>query len=398
MQPEARALFNEHFSEKAYQQLLEEVNQEFPGQLDFRIAESPVFIPSDLKTKLLLAGNEIIDQLISEKLRQATEDAVPAGYQFPQPQGRPHFIALDFGICQNEQGEPEPKLIELQGFPSLFAFQHYLGAKYRKHFSIADGFSPYFNRLNGFGYQETIKKLLKPKAEENVVLLEAYPEKQKTRLDFTLSKLYFDLDVVCLSQVELDGSSLFYFKDGEKKQIDRVYNRVIFDELEHKYPELLPKLDVLKKADFQWVTHPAWYYKISKYCLPFLKGKAVPQTFFAHEAKEILDETGRFVLKPLFSFAGKGVNLNPTKEEIESLENASDYILQEKVTYEPCVLTTKGQKAKTEIRLLYIWPENSSRPRLITGLARLSRGEMIGVEHNKDLSWVGGSASFFETN
>jgi hypothetical protein len=398
MDSKARRLFNENFSESSYEGMIREINKEFPQKLDFRIAESPVFISGELKTKLLLAGNDILDQLLSEKVSKACEHAVPEKYCFPQTNKKPHFIALDFAITEGETGKYEPKLIELQGFPSLFAFQHYLSGKYKKHFKIADGFSPFFNRLNGFSYQEELRKLLKPVAGENTVLLEAYPEKQKTRIDFELSRMYFDIDVVCLSQLEIEDQRLVYQRNGEKKTIDRIYNRVIFDETERKFPELKSKIDLLKLAEFEWVTHPDWYFRISKFALPFLKGQCVPETVFVSQHEKIEFNLNQYVLKPLFSFGGNGVNLNPTTEDLDNLAAPENFILQKKVTYASVIETDKHEKVRTEIRLLYIWPQALNRPRLITGLARLSRGEMIGVDHNKGVDWVGGSACFFETN
>ncbi len=398
MHKAARKAFNESFSVNKYHALLAEIETEFPGSLEFRVAESPVFIPSDLKTRLLIASNSILDQLQSEKLKAEVDLAVPDLYRFPQKETNPHFIALDFGITIDENGKLCPKLIELQGFPSLFAFQHYLGGKYRKHFQLPDGFSPFFNRLNGFSYQESIRKLLKPEAGKHTVLLEAYPGRQKTRIDFELSKRYFDIDVVCLSELEEVNGKPAYQRNGTLQIIDNVYNRVIFDEIDRKYPELAPKVELLKKLDFKWITHPSWYYKISKYTLPFLKGDAIPETVFAGDAQKLKKGLEEYVLKPVFSFAGQGVNLNPNLTDLEKITEPRTHILQEKVTYQPCIEAIDGSLVKTEIRLLYIWPEAVSRPQLVTGLARLSRGEMIGVEHNANRDWVGGSAIFIGTN
>ena len=131
--------------------------------------------------------------------------------------------------------------------------------------------------------------------------------------------------------------------------------------------------------------------------MPYLKSKYVPECFYLNELKSIPTELENYVLKPLFSFSGTGVKFNVDEGDILSIpiDDRKNYLLQKKVKYEPCIQSL-DEKIKAEIRLLYIWEKNINKPVLVTNLARLSRGEMIGTKFNKDKTWVGGSICFFE--
>jgi hypothetical protein len=397
MDKAARKQFNDSFSKEKYENMVSEIKSEFPDALDFRVAESPIFIPKEFKTKLLIAANDIIDAIKKPDFKAKTENAIPAEYYFNNETEQPDFIAIDFAICKSEEGELEPQLIELQGFPSLFAYQNYLAGKYKKHFAIDANFSPYFNKLNAFSYINEMEKVLKPNAKNNTILLEVYPETQKTRLDFEISEKYWNIDIVCLSKIYLKDKTLYYKKGDDEIKIDTIYNRIIFDEIDRKFPELKPQISFLKEADVKWITHPNWFYRISKFCMPLLKGKFIPESNYLNKFSEYPEDLDNYVLKPLFSFAGSGVDMHPTKEKLVKIEDKENYILQRKVQYEPVVEDILGNKIKAEIRLLFVWPKNKSRPRLVINLARLSRGEMIGVDFNKNVDWVGGSCAFIET-
>jgi hypothetical protein len=396
MHKAARESFNNSFSEEKYQELIKEVKREFPDLLDFRIAESPIFIDKALKSKLLIAANDIIDSIKKPDFKTKTEGAIPKEYYFKNESENPHFLAIDFAICKSKEDELEPQLIELQGFPSLFAYQNYLASKYKKFFSVPANFSPYFNKLNAFSFINEMEKMLKPNSLENTILLEVYPNQQKTRLDFEISKSYWGIETVCLSKVFIKGNKLFYKKEERELKIDSIYNRIIFDEIDKKFPELKSQLDILKESDVKWFTHPNWFYRVSKFCMPLLKGKYIPKSYYLESLKEYPEDLDNYVLKPLFSFAGSGVNLHPTKVELDKITNKQNYILQEKVQYEPVVKDTKGNQIKVEVRLLFVWAEGKAHPKLLINLARLSRSEMIGVDYNKNFDWVGGSSAFFE--
>lgn len=397
MIPAIRQQFNESFSTEKYEAMIAEIHKDFPNQLDFRVAETPVFVPKDLKIKLLQACNDIIEVLLKPDFKEKTSRAIPENQNVPNEDTHPSFLAIDFAVCKDENGELSPQLIELQGFPSLFGYQWYLGQKYRKFFIDPKGFNQYFNRLSMASYVDEMKKvLLGGEAAENVILLEIYPEKQKTRLDFEITRQLWGIEPVCLTKIKKVGRQLFYEKAGKTIEIKRIYNRLIFDDLLQNFPDLETNFKMTDDVDVKWVTHPNWFFRISKFTLPLLKSAFVPQSFFLSDLKEYPADLENYVLKPLFSFAGSGVKLNFTKEELDAITDKENYLIQRKVKYEPIIEDKEGNLIKTEIRMLFTWEDNAPRPKLVTNLARLSRGEMIGVNFNKNFDWVGGSCAFFE--
>ncbi|UTA70287.1 hypothetical protein [Emticicia sp. 21SJ11W-3] len=397
MIPEIRRQFNESFSTEKYEAFLAEIERDFPGQLDFRIAETPVFVPQALKIKLLQACNDIIDTIKKDDFKAKTERAIPANQYVPNEDKHPNFLAVDFAVCKDANGELIPQLIELQGFPSLFAYQWYLGQKYRKFFAVPKNFNQFFNRLNMATYVEAMRKvLLGNEKAENVILLEIYPEKQKTRLDFEISKQLWGIEPVCYTKITKNGRKLFYEKEGRQIEIKRIYNRLIFDDLLQNYPDLETEFKLTDDVDVKWVTHPNWFFRISKFTLPLLRSPYVPESYYLSDLKEYPADLENFVLKPLFSFAGSGVKLVFTKSDLDAISDKENYLIQKKVKYEPIIEDTEGKLIKTEIRMLFVWDDAAQRPSLVTNLARLSRGEMIGVNFNKNFDWVGGSCAFFE--
>ena len=397
MIPAARQTFNASFTPEKYQAMLAEIDKDFPSQLDFRVSETPVFVPKDLKIKLLQACNDIIEVLLKPDFKEKTQRAIPANQNVPNEDAHPSFLAIDLAISKDGAGNLIPQLIELQGFPSLFGYQWYLGPPSRKFFDVSEGYSQYFNRLSMASYIDEMKKvLLAGENPENVILLEIFPEKQKTRLDFEITKQLWGIEPVCLTKIKKVGRQLFYEKAGRTIEIKRIYNRLIFDDLLENYPNLTTSFSMTDDVDVKWVTHPNWFFRISKFTLPLLKSAYVPPSFFLSDLKEYPADLENYVLKPLFSFAGSGVKLNITKENLDEISDRENYLIQRKVKYEPVVADTDGNLIKTEIRMLFIWEDNAARPKLVTNLARLSRGEMIGVNFNKNFDWVGGSCAFFE--
>ncbi|GGD50345.1 hypothetical protein GCM10011514_13260 [Emticicia aquatilis] len=397
MIPAIRQQFNESFTTQKYEAMIAEIHKDFPNQLDFRVAETPVFVPKELKIKLLQACNDIIEVLLKPDFKEKTNRAIPANQNVPNEDAHPSFLAIDFAVCKDQNGELSPQLIELQGFPSLFGYQWYLGQKYRKFFIDPKGFSQYFNRLSMASYVDEMKKvLLGEENAENVILLEIYPEQQKTRLDFEITRQLWGIEPVCLTKIKKVGRQLFYEKNGKTIEIKRIYNRLIFDDLLQNFPDLQTNFKMTDDVDVKWVTHPNWFFRISKFTLPLLKSVFVPQSYFLSDLKEYPTDLENYVLKPLFSFAGSGVKLNFTKEELDAIADKENYLIQRKVKYEPIIEDKEGNMIKTEIRMLFTWEDNAPRPKLVTNLARLSRGEMIGVNFNKNFDWVGGSCAFFE--
>jgi len=395
MIPTPRQQFNAAFSPESYQQMLADVDRQLPGQLDFRVAESPVFVPAGLRDKLIRAGRNIIKVLQRPDFKQLTEAAIPAGQRVPNEDAHAEFLTFDFAVCRDAHGELEPQLIEMQGFPSLYAFQAYLPEVFAAHYPIPDSVSAFLDVPDAAAYHAEMKQLiLAGENPENVILLELFPKQQKTRIDFYLTEKFWEVQAVSLPDVRRRGRELFYERDGREIRIKRIYNRVIFDELA-RHPDLQLDFNLTDDVDVAWVGHPNWFFRVSKYTLPFVKSQYAPPSYFLSELKNYPADLENYVLKPLFSFAGAGVKLHITAADLDALTDKGNYLLQRKVRYEPVVLSPTGL-VKCEIRLLYIWPHEQAEPKLLTGLARLSRGEMIGVDFNKDKDWVGGTTPLFE--
>jgi hypothetical protein len=397
MHPELRARFNAEYSDAKYRSFLTDVEAPYPGQLEFRVAETPVFVPKALGRQLVGACEGIVDAIVAPDFLKKTKGAIPVGQKVPNENAHSSFLAIDFAVCQDQNGNLTPQLIELQGFPSIFGFQTHVSELYRTHFSIPADWSNYFGVTDQAGYVAELKRvILGDEAPENVILLEIFPEKQKTRIDFAATEALLGVRAVCLTRIQKVGRRLFYDRDGVKTEIRRIYNRLIFDDLQ-QFPTLKTAFRLTDDVDVTWVGHPNWFFRISKYTLPFLNGPHVPESQFLDSYfGDYPEDLENYVLKPLFSFAGSGVVLHPTLDDLEAVTVPHAYLLQRKVAYEPVIPTPDGSRVKCEIRMLYVWPEGEARPRLLTNLARLSRGEMIGVRFNKDFTWVGGSSCFFE--
>jgi len=394
MDASARKTFNDNFTTEKYQHLLESLNKGLKNPIAFRVAETPVFLTDDFRDKLLAAGEDIIKVILQPDFKQLTERAIPEKWNVANENDHPHFIALDFGVCKDQHGQIVPKLIELQGFPSLYGFQVHLGDSYRNTFDISDDWSIYFNHLDKEGYINLLRETIIGSNHPNeVVLMDVNAPEQKTAVDFYLTQHYLGIPVVSLSDLIEQNGKLFYESRGSFKPIKRIYNRLIFDEIEGD-PDIFNKVvDIRKSFDVEWITHPNWFYRISKFTMPFLTSEFVPKTIFLNKLQTIPDGLENYVLKPLFSFAGQGVIIDVTKEDIDNIKDPGNWILQEKVNYEP-VLQAPDDGVKIEIRLLYLWPDGDSKPTLAINLARLSRGKMIGVRYNKDFDWVGGTIAF----
>jgi len=396
MDASARNTYNADFTPEKYAHFLAELNHGLKKPIDFRVAETPVFLTDDFRDKLISAGDNIISTILQPNFKQLTERAIPGKWRVANENDHPHFIALDFGVCKDEKGNIVPKLIELQGFPSLYGFQVSVADSFRDNFAIGDDWTVYFSGLDKQSYLELLKyTIVGPFQPEEVVLMDVNAPEQKTMVDFYLTQKYIGTPVVSLSDLEQEGKQLFYRAKGEKKLIRRIYNRLIFDEIDND-PHIFEKVvDIRQPLDVEWITHPNWFYRISKFTMPFLKGDYIPKTQFLHEVKDMPADLENYVLKPLFSFAGQGVIIDVSKNDIENIRDPENWILQQKVNYEPVVQAPDGG-VKVEIRLLYLWPNGDEKPTLAINLARLSRGKMIGVRYNKDFDWVGGTIAFMK--
>ncbi|RFM27956.1 hypothetical protein [Deminuibacter soli] len=397
MIPRFRQLFNAHFSEEKYHDYLHALHYPYPGAIEFRVAETPVFINQSFRNKMLSACESIIDFIVSPDFKTITERAIPDNLRVPGENAHPHFIAFDFGICTNEKGETEPQLVEMQGFPSLFAFQALMSRMAADSFDLPRNLSAYLNGYNEITYLQLLRDIITNGFNhENVILLELHPHEQKTRIDFYLTRQYLGIEPVCITELVKEDRQLYYYKDGRKIHIKRIYNRLIFDELLQQPAAVQEHAQILfSELDVEWVTHPNWFYRISKFTLPFIKHPYVPETFFLDTLSSLPANLNDYVLKPLFSFAGNGVVIDVTAADIRAVQDPQNWILQRKVQYAE-IIKTPNEPSKAEIRLFYFWKDGAARPVATQNLARLSKGKMIGTRYNQNKDWVGGSLAFFE--
>lgn len=393
---ELREKFNREFTQEKYLKHLEYIGKGGP-KIGFRVAETPVFGPKILKERLLEACDEITESLCAADFKKNTEMAMTQNKITNHNEGdHTTFLQMDFAVTLDEKGELFPSLIEVQGFPSLYFFQAHLDDSFKKNFNLPANLN---SRLGGLGKKEFIEKLRKiivgDSDPKNVVLLDLYPEKQNTAIDFYYTQKHLGIKILCITKVIKRGKKLSYKDDdGNEIKIERIYNRLVQDELEG-HPDLKIPFTFNDEIDAVWVGNPSWFFRIGKYVLPQIKSKYLPECFYLNEFKEYPKDLHNYVLKPIYSFASSGVNLHIKPEDLDALPNKANYILQKKVKYEP-IIKTPNQLAICEIRMLMLWEKDAARPVIVNNLARLSKGEIMGVKFNNDHDWVGGSVVFFE--
>src|SRR5437588_4946965 len=370
MIPELRQAYNAAFTEARYRAVQGWLEAEAGVHVPFRIGETPVFLPPALTDELERAAHEILAAVRSPEYLRAAERAVPAGYRVPGEDPQPAFLLVDLALAV-EDGRVVPRLIELQGFPSLYAFQWLLDRAYRRHFAIPAELTPYFGGYDEASYVEALRESIVGDADpRTVVLLEIEPERQKTRVDFVMTEKLLGITTVGLDEVVVRGRQAFYRARGDRGAsggasgpggaagggpeipIRRIYNRVIFDELARRGLELPPLFR--DDLDLMWVGHPNWFWKISKFSLPFIRSRYAPPCHFLSELRELPGDLDSYVLKPLFSFAGLGVEIGVTAERLRAISRPEDYILQWRIEYAPAV-ATPDVPAKVEVRMMFVW-------------------------------------------
>lgn len=394
-----RDAYNANFSEEKYNAFLKDIKSSSNCEVKFKIAETPVFLPKALKQKLIEACDDIMAVINKSDFKALTDGAFfDASTIVPNEDDHSKFIQLDFGICKDEKGELTPKLIELQGFPSLYYFQELLGRKYREHFGnvIPESFSQHLNGMTSGDYLELLQQEIVGNTNpKHVILLEIEPDQQATAIDFYATAAKLGLKVLCITNLKKRGKTLFYLdENGGEVEVLKIYNRIIFDEL-HQRTDLKTEFSFQDEIDAEWIGHPNWFYRISKYTMPLLKGAYIPKSYYLDQLESIPEDLENYVLKPLYSFAGAGVQIHVTKDMIDSVTNKANYLLQEKVAYAP-VIETMDVPAKCEIRMMMLHNSKTNKTEIVSNLMRLSKGEMVGVKYNKDKTWVGGSTAFFE--
>ena len=390
-----RKLFNESFSIEKYQEFQDSVTSDFDYMPTFRMAETPFFISKKLKSQLIEGCNDVIKLIQQSDFNTLTDKALELNTKVPNEDNHTTFLAIDFGICE-ENNEIIPKLIEVQGFPSLYNYQYVIYDKFKKIYPFLEELTPFINGISPEEYINILEEVIcNNHPKENVILLEIEPEKQNTKIDFYYCRRDIGIPIVCVTEIIKKGNQLFYLNEnGNEILIKRIYNRVIFDELELR-KDLKLNFSFSDNLDVEWAGHPNWFFRISKFILPYLKGKYFIETTLLSELKTIPEDLENYVLKPLFSFSGSGVIFHVKKEDIEAVVDKELYILQKKVNYIPILQSPDG-KVKVEVRVLCVWKKEDKAPTLLCNLVRLSRGEMIGVKFNKDKDWVGGTLGLFE--
>lgn len=398
MDQKFRTLFNSQFTPELYEFYQRELSTRLDSQFEFRLAETPLFLPDDFKQKAVESATAIVEQLSDPALIERMKAAIPERWDTPGMDALPSFSQVDFAVVR-ENGELVPKLIELQGFPSLTALQIVQRDAWKDTLARMDGldvaWSCWFSGYDRESFIDLARRTIVGKHDPaEVILMDIDPPHQKTAPDFAATKLLFDVDAVDPTTLTKRGKKLY--RGGT--EIRRIYNRVVFDELINKRIEL--PFDHREELDVEWAPHPNWYWVWSKYSLPFLDHPSVPKATFVSELERVPDDLSRYVLKPLFSFAGGGVNVEPTRADVDAIPEIERHAwcLQEKIEYEPALQAVDGGGVKIEIRLMFLRPDDEAKPVLAQNLVRLSRGKMLGVDFNKQFTWVGSSVGLSLTS
>jgi hypothetical protein len=395
MIPALRQAFNGNFSADTYHRFLAKLDTAAGTPVAFRVSETPCFLPKALLDQMAEYGRDLVMQLVDNpEYRRASDVTVPPRYNVANESPRPMFLQVDFGLVRNAHGGIEPKLVELQAFPSLYAYQPVLAQHYIEIYGLADTLGVFLGGYDQAKYLETLRALIVSDQDpEQVILLEVNPFQQKTLCDFLLTQRDLGIAIVDILDVKKRGDRLFYQRGGREIPVRRIYNRCIMDELERKNIQL--PFDVTAPLDVEWAGHPNWYYRISKFSIPYLKHSCVPKTWLLDENSTVPADRENYILKPLYSFAGLGIQFNPTQADVDAIpkEQRHHYMLQERMRFEPVIETPHGM-TQAEIRIMYFWPEGGELTAAMP-LLRMGRGMMMGVDHNKNLEWVGGSAALW---
>ncbi len=392
MVPELRQRYNANFTPEKYQRFLQVLNERCGTPVQFRVSETPCFFPKALLNEMSQYGKELIYQLDSLEYRKASFASIPPEFNVPNEAPHPLFIQVDFGLVRDRPGKLEPKLVELQGFPSLYAYQAMVAQVYMEVFELDSNLDYLLGRLDWESYKKLLRRAIVGDHDpENVILMEIDPWHQKTLPDFLLTDKLLGIKTVSITDIKKDGNRLFYESQGQRIPIRRIYNRAIVDEIIRKKIKL--GFHFNDDLEVEWAGHPNWFFRMSKFSLPHLRHPSVPKSWFLDRMERVPDDLEHYILKPLFSFAGLGVMINLTKEDLAAVpqEKRSQYILQEKMDFAPVIETPLGA-TKAEVRIMYIWLEELLP---VLTVIRMGRGLMMGVDHNKNMEWVGSSAGFW---
>jgi hypothetical protein len=389
--PDLRQRFNSQFTPERYRAFVGDLQQRCGADIQFRVSETPCFFPRELMDRLAATGAELIEQLMNNpEYRRASDATIPPEFLTRGEGDHPLFVQVDFGLVREADGRIEPKLVELQAFASLYGFQRLFAQQYRDSWNLGADLEVFLSGLNDSTYDALMRRAIVGNHDpEQVILMEIDPDHQKTRPDFVETERRWGVGAADIRSLVPRGRQLLYRRDGRLVPIRRIYNRTIVDELQRRGVQA--PFDWRADLDVEWAGHPNWYFRISKFSLPWLKHKSVPRTWFLDELPEVPADRENFVLKPLYSFAGAGVTFDPTDDDLAAIprHRRHDYVLQERVRFTPVIDTPHGP-TQVEIRMMYVWLDRLTP---VLPLLRMGRGKMMGVDHNKNLEWVGASGA-----
>jgi len=283
-------------------------------------------------------------------------------------------------------------LVVLQGFPSLYAYQPMLSQSYGEIFDLDPNLQYLLGGLDWESYKKLLRRAIVADHDPaHVILMEIDPLHQKTLPDFLLTEKLLGIKTVAITDVRKVGKFLFYENGGKRTPILRIYNRAIVDEMVRK--DLKISFQLTDDIEVEWAGHPNWFFRMSKFSLPYLRHECVPKTWFLDRVEQMPKDLENYVVKPLFSFAGLGVIINLKPQDLAAIpkDQRSQYILQQRMNFEPVVETPFGPN-KAEVRIMYIWLDELLP---VLTIIRMGRGLMMGVDHNRNMEWVGSSSGFY---
>ena len=395
MIPALREEFNRNFTQQKYRDFLDSLAKACGTPIEFRVSETPCFLPKELLDRMAQYGHDLVQQLLTNpKYLRVSDKSVPPEYNVANESPRPMFASVDFGVVRDAKGGLDPKLVELQAFPTLYGYQPLSAQHYIDQYGLSKDLGIYLGGLNHDSYRKLLRELIVGNHDpEQVILMEIDPQHQKTLPDFLVTQKELGIAIVDVLSLKKRGKQLYYAKNGSEIEVKRIYNRTIVDELERK--GIKPPFDLREPLDVEWAGHPNWYFRISKFSIPYLSHPCVPDTWFLDENPSIPEDNENYILKPLYSFAGAGIKFAPTEADIDSIPASErhNYIIQERMRFAPVIDTPRG-RTQMEVRIMYVWPDEGQLMPVMP-LIRMGRGMMMGVDHNRDLDWVGGSAGLW---
>lgn len=400
MDPYLRKRFNEAWTEEIHAAVESDIRRRLGCPIPFPVAETPVFLAQEVRDRFVTAAREILERVQRPECIERGIAAVPPELRRTGHGTLPQFAQIDLAIVREPDGSLGPRLVELQGFPSLYGFQILLADAWATRLASMPGLPEhwrlFFSGMDRYQAMALLREaILGAHEPEDVVLLDFHPQAQKTFPDFAATQRWFGVDPVCPTELVREGREIFRRKSGRTIPVRRIFHRIIWDELEAS-PEELP-FDLRDDIDVEWAPHPAWFYIWSKNSLIGLDHPAVPRTNRLSDLSELPEDLSRHVLKPLFSFAGAGVKLAPTRAEIEAIppERRGDWVLQERIEYAPAIPTPEGAAVKCEVRMMFVRRDDEDHLTLLLNLIRLSRGDLMGVDYNRGVPWTGSSVGLW---